>query len=190
MPPRRPAARHRIVIFGAHIPPVWQRRTAMKGSGIENRHGSGRGGIGVLRRWLAAAMAWGVLGAATAAAAEVPAHWLAYARQAGETLQQRLADGSATVAELHGWMERSATWPQRQDPVVVKLWIDAGGAIERSEFASLGDTDADAALTTLLRSTRLARPPADMRQPLVLGLSLREVEGDAAATATDARTTE
>ena len=87
-----------------------------------------------LRRWLAAAMALGVLGAATAAAAEVPAHWLAYARQAGETLQQRLADGSATVAELHGWMERSATRPQRQDPVVVKLWIDAGGAAEGFVF--------------------------------------------------------
>lgn len=134
---------------------------------------SGTGGW--LRRLLGAAMAWTTLGATVGAAAQdpVPQHWLAYAQQAGTELQRRLGEDSVPANQLHDWMERSASQPQRQDPVVVKLWIAANGRISRSEFTSLGDADADAALESLLQAP-LAQPPADMRQPLVLGLSLRE----------------
>jgi hypothetical protein len=134
---------------------------------------SGTGGW--LRRLLGAAMAWTTLGATVGAAAQgpVPQHWLAYAQQAGTELQRRLGEDSVPANQLHDWMERSASLPQRQDPVVVKLWIAANGRITRSEFTSLGDADADAALESLLQPP-LAQPPADMRQPLVLGLSLRE----------------
>ena len=147
----------------------------MKDSGNK----TGRGASGVLRRWLAAVLAWSAVGAATAA--DIPAHWLDYARRAGTTLQQRLAEDSAPARGLHDWMAHAAEQPQRQDPVVVKLWIGSAGEIERSEFASLGDAAADAALETLLQTTRLAQPPADMRQPLVLGLSLGDAEEDTAA---------
>ena len=132
----------------------------------------------MLRRWLAAALAWSAVGA-VAAPAGIPPHWLAYARQAGAVLQQRLGEDTPSATGLHEGMERAAEQPQRQDPVVVKLWIDAEGQVERSEFASLGDADADAALRTLLQGTRLAPPPTDMRQPLVLGLSLRDAMDDA-----------
>ncbi|UBB26822.1 hypothetical protein LAG73_07020 [Pseudoxanthomonas japonensis] len=135
------------------------------------RNGTG----GWLRRLLGAAIAWTTLGATVGAAVQdpVPQHWLAYAQQAGTELQRRLGEDSVPANQLHDWMERSASLPQRQDPVVVKLWIAANGRITRSEFTSLGDADADAALESLLQPP-LAQPPADMRQPLVLGLSLRE----------------
>lgn len=147
------------------------------------KNAAGRGASGLLRRWLAAVLAWSAVGAASAAPAEIPAHWLAYAQQAGMTLQQRLAEENVTTTELHGWMERSAAQPQRQDPIVVRLWIDASGEVERSEFDSLGDAGADAALRALLRGTPLAQPPADMRQPLVLGLSLGDGEADTTGSA-------
>ncbi|MBD9376882.1 hypothetical protein ACTJI2_07465 [Pseudoxanthomonas sp. 22568] len=135
------------------------------------RNGTG----GWLRRLLGAAIAWTTLGATVGATAQdpVPQHWLAYAQQAGTELQRRLGEDSVPANQLHDWMERSASLPQRQDPVVVKLWIAANGRIIRSEFTSLGDAEADAALESLLQPP-LAQPPADMRQPLVLGLSLRE----------------
>ncbi|MCL6710857.1 hypothetical protein M8R20_28060 [Pseudomonas sp. R2.Fl] len=134
---------------------------------------SGMGGW--LRRLLGAAMAWTTLGATVGAAAQdpVPQHWLVYAQQAGTELQRRLGEDSVPAHQLHDWMERSASLPQRQDPVVVKLWIATDGRITRSAFSSLGDAEADAALESLLQPP-LAQPPADMRQPLVLGLSLRE----------------
>jgi hypothetical protein len=66
--------------------------------------------------------------------------------------------------------------------LTVSLWIDAGGTITDSRFASLGDAVAEADLRALLRDTPLPAPPPDMRQPLNLGLSLAPPAEGAATT--------
>ncbi|MNR63492.1 hypothetical protein D3C85_1858230 [compost metagenome] len=56
---------------------------------------------------------------------------------------------------------------------MVRLWVTPQGRIERLEFDSLGQAQADADLRQLLAADPLPEPPPrDMRQPLVLQLSL------------------
>lgn len=140
------------------------------------------------RKWLHRcwqhARRWGVLGglvlASGATAADAaPAHWMAYAAQAGEALSQRLSRADdPRVARLQSRLA------ERDDPaaaVTVSLWIDATGTIVDSRFDSLGDAGADADLRALLGATALpSAPPPDMRQPVNLGLALvPPVAGDA-----------
>lgn len=129
-----------------------------------------------LHRWWQHARHWSVLGGlvlagGVTAAEGAPAHWMAYAAQAGEVLSQRLSD----IADPR--IERlQARLAERSEPsaaVTVSVWIDATGTITDSRFVSLGDAAADADLRAVLRATRLpSAPPPDMRQPLNLGLSL------------------
>ncbi|MDX3934519.1 hypothetical protein [Stenotrophomonas sp.] len=138
-----------------------------------------------LRRWWRQARRWGVLGglimASGATAADAaPAHWMAYAAQAGEVVSQRLGDPADPRVE-----RLQARLAERGDPaasLTVSLWIDAGGTITDSRFASLGDAVAEADLRALLRDTPLPAPPPDMRQPLNLGLSLAPPAEGAATT--------
>ena len=139
-----------------------------------------------LQRWWRQARRWGVLGglvvASGATAADAaPAHWMAYAAQAGEVVSQRLGDPADPRVE-----RLQARLAERGDPaasLTVSLWIDASGTITDSRFVSLGDAVADADLRALLRDTPLpAAPPPDMRQPLNLGLSLAPPAEGAATT--------
>lgn len=118
-------------------------------------------------------------GAAAAAAApqQIPATWLAYAAQASDALGQRLARSEdADVARFQAWLQQHPH-AAHAEVLAVSLWIDGNGTIIRSQFASLGDAQADADLRALLASTRLpTAPPSQMRQPLRLGLSLQPTE--------------
>lgn len=63
--------------------------------------------------------------------------------------------------------------PVPPPPVVVRVWVAPSGKIDRVAFDSLGDAQADTDLRTLLTTQPLAEPPPrDMRQPMVLQLSL------------------
>jgi hypothetical protein len=110
-----------------------------------------------------------------AVAAPVPTHWMSYAALAGNELQLRLSDeDSKGVTRLYDWLEQPQVVSPRPEPLVVRVWISSRGNIERAEFETLGDPQVDADLRALLTSEPLsAPPPADMKQPLVLGLSLR-----------------
>lgn len=141
-------------------------------------------GVRQWRRW-ARMRGWlvvcGLAVAASGSAAEppVPAAWLAYAAAASDALGQRLAQADdARVARLHAFLQQT---PQTAGagPLAVRLWIDPVGTVTRSEFASLGDTQADADLHALLEQASLpAAPPPGMRQPLRLGLSLQPLPPD------------
>ncbi|RZL66207.1 MAG: hypothetical protein EOP81_01450 [Variovorax sp.] len=107
----------------------------------------------------------------------VPQHWISYAQLVGNQLQDRLGDAqSEAVVRLHGWMqerilkEGQAVPPA---PLVVRLWIAADGGVSRLEFSTLGQAQADADLRAVLATEPLSEsPPRDMRQPMVLQLSL------------------
>ena len=101
----------------------------------------------------------------------VPDHWLRYAQFVSVAFQQRLGDpDNAAVLRLHAWLQERRLQPPA---LVVRLWVAPAGQIERLEFDSLGQSQADADLRGLLTSGPLsAPPPRDMRQPMVLQLSL------------------
>lgn len=112
----------------------------------------------------------------TMAQPAAPAHWIRYAQSAGDRLQEGLSDGSSGLAvRLHAWLEKRATNDRlmgRSMPMVVRVWISGDGRVERTEFDSLGDIQADEDLRALLSLEPLPAPPPDMRQPLVLRLEL------------------
>ncbi|MDN7590349.1 YbaB/EbfC family DNA-binding protein [Burkholderia seminalis] len=119
-----------------------------------------------------------VAGAAPAVAqtADVPSTWIRYGQLAGQQFQAWLeADGEA-ADRLHRYLEARVLNARADAPppaIVVRAWIDATGAVTRVEFASLGDTDADATLRQLLTAGPLAEPPPpDMLQPLRVRLRL------------------
>lgn len=124
-------------------------------------------------RW-ARPRAWLVFGglalSASAAAAPVPAQWLAYAQQVGDVLGQRLAAAQA------GDAPRSAA-----STLELSVWIAADGSITALRLDTPGDAQADAALRAALLAAPLpAAPPPDMRQPLRLSLSLQPPAAPAA----------
>lgn len=124
-------------------------------------------------RHLAGALA---LSAAFAAQSQsVPQHWLDYARSASSEFQGWLSDGAdERVRRLHAWLQQRDTNDRLigvPTPVVTQVWIAPDGQVRRIEFASLGEAQADADLRALL-TRRLPAPPPDMRQPMVLQLSL------------------
>lgn len=128
------------------------------------------------RRWwrpLAALFGALALGSASVSAQEAPAHWMAYAAAVGGQLQQRLQQEQDPQAQrVLEWLQAH---PDTPTPLPVSVWIAADGRISKLEFDSLGDAQVDAALRATLQSASLqAAPPADMRQPLRLGLVLTQ----------------
>lgn len=112
----------------------------------------------------------------TAMAQSVPQHWISYAQMAGNQLEAWLSDpANDVVVRLHGWMQERLLKEGQPlpPPLVVKVWVAPDGKISRTEFASLGQAQADADLRTLMTTQSLSEPPPrDMRQPMVLQLSL------------------
>ena len=94
-------------------------------------------------------------------------------RRRGGQLQQRLQQEQDPQAQrVLEWLQAH---PDVPTPLPVSVWIAADGRISKLEFDSLGDTQVDAALRATLQSAPLqAAPPADMRQPLRLGLVLTQ----------------
>ena len=128
------------------------------------------------RRWwrpLATLFGALALGSASVSAQEAPAHWMAYAAAVGGQLQQRLQQEQDPQAQrVLEWMQAH---PDTPTPLPVSVWIAADGRISKLEFDSLGDPQIDADLRATLQSAPLqAAPPADMRQPLRLGLLLTQ----------------
>lgn len=114
----------------------------------------------------------------------MPQHWLDYAQMTSQQFQSWLSDGSSDlVVRLHAWLEKRDTNDRLVGisvPVIARVWISARGWVERVEFDSLGDPQADADLKALLSKQPLPRPPpSDMRQPLVLQLRLDPAPADA-----------
>ncbi|EMI47778.1 hypothetical protein C405_19614 [Stenotrophomonas maltophilia AU12-09] len=128
---------------------------------------------GARRRWKRLAAWFGALalGSAAVSAHEAPAHWMAYATAVGGQLQQRLQQEQDPQAQrVLEWLQAH---PDTPTPLPVSLWIAADGHISKLEFDSLGDARVDADLRATLKAAPLqAAPPADMRQPLRLGLAL------------------
>lgn len=140
----------------------------------------GRARLGSRLRRALGGLGLGLLSAAPAVAQStpgqpVPGHWLSYAQSVSLAFQDRLGDPTSdSVQRLHAWMQARLLQSEQAAPaLVVRLWVTPQGGIERLEFDSLGQAQADADLRQLLVADPLPEPPPrDMRQPLVLQLTL------------------
>jgi hypothetical protein len=104
-------------------------------------------------------------------------HWVRYAQFVSNTFQHRLNDpGQESVRRLHGWLQErmhDSSKPLPAPVLVVRVRVGAAGQIDGLEFDSLGWPQADADLSYLLTSEPLpVLPPRDLRQPIVLQLTL------------------
>ncbi|AEC18804.1 hypothetical protein PT7_0264 [Pusillimonas sp. T7-7] len=118
-----------------------------------------------------------VAGAAGVAAQSAPAHWMAYAQLASNQLHDWLSDAeNESATRLYEWGQArlaGQAGTAAPESVVVRLWLDAKGRVERAEFTSLGDMQADADLRQVLTTQPLSEPPpSDMAQPMILQLTL------------------
>ncbi len=135
-----------------------------------------------LRRARNAVAGWLGVGLVTAASAvgaqaAVPPHWIAYAQLTSGQLQGWLGDETNEAAlRLQQWGQQRLSGSAdaaMDNAIVLQLWVAADGAIERIEFPSLGDAQADADLRHVLTTQSISEPPPkDMLQPMVLGVKL------------------
>lgn len=108
---------------------------------------------------------------------EAPQHWIRYANLAGHQLQDALSDSTnERVLRLHTWghgrLLRDGQVASRPS-LIVKVWVGINGRVERVVFDPVGDAQADEDLLSVLMTHRLSEPPPrDMRQPMVLQLTL------------------
>ena len=109
-------------------------------------------------------------------AQQPPQHWISYAQLASNQFAAWLSDpADEAVVRLHGWMQERLLKEGQSlpPPLVTQVWVASSGQVERLEFASLGNVQADNDLRTLLTTRPLSEPPPpDMRQPMVLQLML------------------
>ena len=105
-----------------------------------------------------------------------PQHWISYAQLASNQFAAWLSDpADDTVVRLHAWMQERLLKEGQPlpPPLVTRVWVAPSGKVERLEFASLGNAQADNDLRALLMAQPLSEPPPPhMRQPMVLQLTL------------------
>jgi hypothetical protein len=84
------------------------------------------------------------------------ATWQAYAGGASSALAERLArTDDPHVVRLQAFLQQHPDTASAA-PLVVSLWIDAGGMVIRSQFDALGDAQADAPVLAWHRQGWLA----------------------------------
>jgi hypothetical protein len=116
----------------------------------------------------------------SAQTAPPPQNWISYAQLASNQFEGWLSDPeNDTVQRLHAWMQQRML--QDGEPLspslITRVWVAADGRVNRVDFATLGNAQADADLRTLLTEQALSEPPPpDMRQPMVLQLTLSFVD--------------
>ncbi|MDR0634846.1 MAG: hypothetical protein LBF91_07705 [Azoarcus sp.] len=115
------------------------------------------------------------LAAAQSEPPAAPAHWIAYAQTVGKSLQTRLSEGTGElISRLHERLQTRQEGHATPLSIVTRVWISPEGQITQSAFDTLDDPQTDADLRAFLLSHPiLAPPPIDMRQPLILQLTLR-----------------
>lgn len=134
-------------------------------------------------RWLMGLLAGiGLLSAATTPQAQnttrapIPQHWISYADMVSNQFSAWLSDPQdEAVVQLHTWMQDRVLKDGKLPlpPMVARVWVSPMGMVSQLELPATDDARIDAALRQLLMSRALPEPPpSDMRQPMVLQLSL------------------
>lgn len=145
-------------------------------------------------RWFAALAGAGLVAAGPAAAqstspAAAPAEWVAYAERATAVIGTWLQAEDEAGQRLRAYLDLMRPAPdQPGPPLVLKVWVDPGGAVSRVDFTPFAHPEPNADLRTLVVGRRLAEPPPrDMLLPLRLAVQVEPPEpgsaGDISASA-------
>jgi hypothetical protein len=106
-------------------------------------------------------------------AQSVPATWQRFAQLVQYRLGERLSAGNEPAYRLHLYLQERERPDEAPQSVIVSIWLDHMGNVERVDFPSFGDRQADQDLRTVLSDGPIGEaPPHDMLQPLRLRLSL------------------
>lgn len=105
----------------------------------------------------------------------VPAAWTRYAQLVQYRFKEWLAADDEVAYRFHLFLENRAVGEDTPPAaLVVKVWIAKDGAVQRVEFPSLQNQQADADLRAILTQGNIGEPPpADLLQPLHLKLALQ-----------------
>lgn len=124
------------------------------------------------------------------AADRAPQAWIAYAQRVSQQLQTALASDDSRAQRFRAFFERwvqtyggtipvNAEAPPPDHPLpppptlLVLVWLDRSGAVNRVGFDTLGDDEAVANLESLLLAQKVgAAPPRGMKQPVMVRLGL------------------
>lgn len=130
--------------------------------------------IGRVALKLASALVAGAAAASAPVAAqsvapeEAPPEWLAYAETATRTVTGWLQATSEQATRLRVYLDATRPAPdQPTAPVLLKIWIDAGGVVSRIDHAPFAHAEANADMSALIVGQQLpSRPPRNMLLPL------------------------
>ena len=106
-------------------------------------------------------------------ASEAPAAWVAYAEAVTTTLSDWLGEDSETATRLRAYLH--ATRPAEDQPtpsLLLKVWIDRQGVVERLEFTPFAHEEANADLRGTVVGRLVAPPPPNMLLPLRIVVEL------------------
>lgn len=110
--------------------------------------------------------------AATPAAA-APAEWLAYAETATAALTAWLEADTEAAARMRLRLDTTRPASDAPTPLMeVRIWIASDGRISRIIGPLPNDAEAEADMTLIAASAALPTPPANMLQPLRIGITL------------------
>ena len=102
-----------------------------------------------------------------------PAEWLAYAETATTALTAWLEADTEAASRMRGRLETVSRTPDAPAPLMeVRIWIAPDGRVSRIVGPLPDDEGAQADMSLIAASASLPAPPADMVQPLRVGVRL------------------
>lgn len=119
------------------------------------------------------------------ATSDAPAAWVAYAEAVTATVSTWLEGQEEPATRVRAYLDQTRpAEDQPTPPLLLKVWIDRDGVVERLEFTPFAHEAANADLRTALLGRRLPEsPPVGMLLPLRIAVQMP------AAGENEARTT-
>jgi hypothetical protein len=103
----------------------------------------------------------------------VPAAWTQFAQLVQDQFKALLEANDGTADRFRLFLKnRAVNGDGSSNALLVHVWVGADGKIERVQFPTLSDRQADTDLHMLLERGNIGAPPADMPQPLHVKLAL------------------
>lgn len=112
--------------------------------------------------------------AQSVSASEAPAAWIAYAETAAATLSAWLEEEGEAPNRLRAYLHQTRpAEDQPTPPLMLKVWIDRDGVVDRLDFTPFAHEAANADLRASVVGRRLsAPPPPDMLLPLRIAVEM------------------
>ena len=116
---------------------------------------------------------------------QAPPAWIAYAEIVNREVSARLGGDGAEALRLRTYLQSlpGGGAEGSSPPIALKLWIDAGGKIERAEFPPFPQPQPNDDLRGLLVGQTLSATPPKGMLPLRLSIRVEPKPQDAATPA-------